>query len=423
MDLHAHFERHALRRARGIPTVSVLCGPAGEATRQWKGWILAQGGEPLTVSGDGSMEALARAWITRRVQGRKTDALDGRAAALASGQADGAGMGTGAEVQAIPGPKSPEQGKTERGVQRLAAWLDERRAGGQTISVDQILAELPALFAEASDPWLAGWQAVEGILGPEQDAPLALLQVPPGGQGVSPEWVEEVTRHLARIAEALPHLSLALTIDARGLALFQEVLPASHAKAVLAEGLIELGATRAAAETIVRLRRLLPESDERLEKQLAWLEGKCAPVAVWRAYLVAVERNLAPVPESDEQAARARSAAEALLFARLESMADTASLFELNGLIPIPFGARPRMEVDLVCLSRGVAVEVDGPFHFVDRRAYRRDRHKDFLLQKDGFWVLRFLAEDVVLRLGPISKTIREAVILRRPESERGDRS
>ncbi|MBP5320721.1 MAG: DUF559 domain-containing protein [Kiritimatiellae bacterium] len=57
--------------------------------------------------------------------------------------------------------------------------------------------------------------------------------------------------------------------------------------------------------------------------------------------------------------------------------------------------------------------EIDGAFHFEDAEHYRRDRRKDFLLQKGGYLVLRFLAEDVVCRLPQIMDAIQSALDLR----------
>ena len=54
------------------------------------------------------------------------------------------------------------------------------------------------------------------------------------------------------------------------------------------------------------------------------------------------------------------------------------------------------MEVDLAALELALAVEIDGYYHFRDADAYRRDRRKDFELQKRGFLVVRVLADDVV---------------------------
>jgi very-short-patch-repair endonuclease len=51
--------------------------------------------------------------------------------------------------------------------------------------------------------------------------------------------------------------------------------------------------------------------------------------------------------------------------------------------------------VDLLCAEARLAIELDGAHHLADRDAYRRDRCKDRLLQENGYFVLRFLAEDV----------------------------
>ena len=49
-----------------------------------------------------------------------------------------------------------------------------------------------------------------------------------------------------------------------------------------------------------------------------------------------------------------------------------------------------------------------------DAEAYRRDRRKDAMLQKNGYFVLRFLAEDAGKRLDEILDTILAALANRR---------
>lgn len=92
---------------------------------------------------------------------------------------------------------------------------------------------------------------------------------------------------------------------------------------------------------------------------------------------------------------RARSASEAFLFARLETLPETSGRFGLNVELPIPFNGRGSMEVDLLCVEAGLVVEIDGAQHLGDRDAYRSDRRKDALLQERGYFVVRILAEDV----------------------------
>ena len=92
---------------------------------------------------------------------------------------------------------------------------------------------------------------------------------------------------------------------------------------------------------------------------------------------------------------RARSASEAFLFQRLESLPETTGLFRLNAKLPIPFDGWSEMEIDLFCAGLKLAIEIDGPQHLAEPSAYRHDRRKDALLQESGCHVLRFLAEDL----------------------------
>jgi very-short-patch-repair endonuclease len=68
------------------------------------------------------------------------------------------------------------------------------------------------------------------------------------------------------------------------------------------------------------------------------------------------------------------------------------------------------MEVDLLCEDSRVAIEVDGALHLGDADAYRRDRHKDRLLQEHGYTVLRFLAEDLAKDLDTVLDAILRAL-------------
>ena len=103
---------------------------------------------------------------------------------------------------------------------------------------------------------------------------------------------------------------------------------------------------------------------------------------------------------------RARRATEAFLYRRLETLTGTRARFELNVHLPIAFGGRGQLEVDLLCADSRLAIELDGAQHLSDAVAYRRDRQKDQLLQENGYWVLRFLAEDVGKDLDSILDTV-----------------
>jgi superfamily II DNA or RNA helicase/very-short-patch-repair endonuclease len=120
-----------------------------------------------------------------------------------------------------------------------------------------------------------------------------------------------------------------------------------------------------------------------------------------------------PAPEA-EGADRARSAAEAFLYRRLQTLAGTAGRFQLNADLAIPFDGSSGMEVDLLCDKPRVVVELDGPQHLGDPVAYRRDRRKDRLLQENGYLVLRFLAEDVSKDLDAVLDAILRVLANRR---------
>ncbi len=115
-----------------------------------------------------------------------------------------------------------------------------------------------------------------------------------------------------------------------------------------------------------------------------------------------------------EGAARARSASEAFLYRRLETLPEAAGLFRLNVQLPIPFDGWGQMEVDLLWGEGRVAIEIDGPQHLDNSEAYRRDRRKDVLLQESGYFVLRFLAEDLGKHLDMVLDAILRTILQRR---------
>ena len=120
------------------------------------------------------------------------------------------------------------------------------------------------------------------------------------------------------------------------------------------------------------------------------------------------------VPPDAEGPSRARSATEAFLFRRLETLSETTGRFRLNAELPIAFDGWGRMEVDLLCADSRVVVELDGRQHLADADAYRRDRRKDALLQENGYYVLRYLAEDVGKHLDSVLDGILRSLTHRR---------
>jgi very-short-patch-repair endonuclease len=108
---------------------------------------------------------------------------------------------------------------------------------------------------------------------------------------------------------------------------------------------------------------------------------------------------------------RARSASEAFLFRRLETLEETTGRFRLNAELPIAFDGWGQMEVDLLDKETRLVIELDGGQHFANEDAYRRDRRKDALLQEHGYFVLRFLVQDIGVRLDHVLDTILRALV------------
>lgn len=129
-----------------------------------------------------------------------------------------------------------------------------------------------------------------------------------------------------------------------------------------------------------------------------------------------------PVPPDAEGALRARSASEAFLYRRLETLEATRQRFRLNANLAIPFDGLGRMEVDLLCEDSRVVIEVDGALHLGDADAYRRDRRKDRLLQENAYPVLRFLAEDLARDLDTVLDAVLRSLSGKaaRPSAVRG---
>jgi len=105
-------------------------------------------------------------------------------------------------------------------------------------------------------------------------------------------------------------------------------------------------------------------------------------------------------PPTQEE--KARSASEAFLLRRLESLKATRGKFRLNSELSIPFSQRGTMEVDFLCESARLVIELDGDQHLGDADAYRSDRRKDALLQRNGLFVLRVLASDLGTHLNDV---------------------
>ena len=68
-----------------------------------------------------------------------------------------------------------------------------------------------------------------------------------------------------------------------------------------------------------------------------------------------------------------------------------------------------------------MVIELDGGQHLADPIVYRRDRRKDQFLQENGYFVLRFLAEDAGKDLDAVLDAILRALARRRQSAARAE--
>ena len=225
-------------------------------------------------------------------------------------------------------------------------------------------------------------------------------------------WLDGAARTLSQIAEAVPKLSVGLATPSDAFIAYLEQTGESRCKAILRETVLQV-------EDPNERKRIDPLQGTGLvgisglsgSIQRLTRDGLSEQLAQFFAEAVSLRSSADHCSKEEDD--RARSAAERFLYERLESLAPTAGLFVLNQPVDFRFGPKAA-KVDLACCPLRIAIEIDGYYHFQDTDAYRRDRRKDVELQRHGYLVLRFLADDVVARLEEVLDTILAAVALRR---------
>jgi hypothetical protein len=381
-DPSAVLDRHTTRRAGGVPTVSLLVGPVGAGRRTWRRWPTATG-RPVVP---------ARGHLFPHVEWAHAvaEALDLPAAAV--------------RCLALRAGRDPDE--------FLAAWRTKTPADCDRLwsalaphADDDVLRALAALAVErvSSRGTVASFV---GALG-ERIVPAFARLAPAALPSVlftcgSADELAAVAPEAASWAERVPVVPVAVVVPARAWAEYLAAASDSRAKAILREGELEVPVLDAGVA-------------EQALAEAGVGRGAAAAIAANGAdgafveAAAAVARATAAAPRSGAEDDRARSAAERFLFEFLESLPETAGRFELNAALEFRFGPRPA-EVDLLCRDPRIAVEIDGYFHFRDPAGYRRDRAKDWELQRRGYLVLRFLAEDVIPQLEVIRDRILDAL-------------
>jgi hypothetical protein len=411
-------ERHQRRRDQGIPTLTVLAGPPGAALALWRRGLAARG-RPLCVSASTAAEVLLHDWLEVLAGSRSlvTDALEHLGAAT--------GAGAGELSSRLQGRTAHERGTL------LQALLPSLPPGDVSATCRHLL-ELPQVVPKSHESLNAVLAACEGdapralaavhALVPEGKAPALLLSGP--GIGTEAAWLEAAARVCARLCEAGAGLVVALQAEAPLVDAYLKG-PENKGRALVREGRVEV--TAPTAEELMRRMEALGVQEARsLAAPLKQLAADGVPDEVLTQYGEAARRRetVGREPQAEDGA---RSEAERFLFRLFDNLPTTQGEFELN--VPTEFKLQGRaVEVDLLSRRLRLAIEVDGYYHFREPASYRRDRRKDLALQRHGYWVLRFLAEDVVVRLEEIRDTVLEVVEIRRrdlrgppPRGEDGD--
>jgi very-short-patch-repair endonuclease len=364
--------RHQLAREHGVVVLSVL---ADDDARQ--GWTqyLAGGRRREVAAVAGSVDDALCAWLAAVDDEAIADAARDAAAHAAAVPA-----GSLTAHFAFRGTKQREEWIADWALTpalRLAAWLCQEAADGER----QTAAHAPMPRAE-----IAG--AVAGWLGGEAPA-LAIA---------AKDDVAAAARCAAAVAYAMPFLPVALRASRAALGHYLAAADESTSKAMVRQGLVgRLDQPEVTAATRALGRNPI----------LSTLAAPPTPESAGEAALFTGGRGLTAPGDA------ARSAAERILRLALDGDERTRGRFAANVRVDVDFGGRPA-EIDLLDAELRIAVEVDGHYHFRDGEAYRRDRRKDVLLQRHGYLVMRFLADDVVARADEIVAAIADIIALRR---------
>lgn len=376
-------KRHSVRRRARISTVSVLAGPLSAGARLWREWTATEGRESVTTSRPGFPLV---DWVRTAVAGADLTEMAARYVSAYLGR-------NAAELYEAWRTKTDAD--RDQFLRTLGVGVDNGLLGIASLILhkQQTPDVLVSKLRELPEIGLALLPEMHGTVPAVLFAANAIQQFAAQAAAAA---------HWATLSPALP---IAITTHASVWQEYKVSALESRIKAILCEGEVLIPAVDPANAQLVLQEAGAGEradlfADRGFSKEIDPALVEAAAEAV---------RATAASPATRAEADRARSAAERFLFEFVQSLPETMGRFELNGCLDFPFGGRP-IEVDLLCRSPRLAIELDGYFHFVDRDCYRRDRAKDWELQRRGYLVLRFLAEDVMPNLELIRERILDAL-------------
>jgi hypothetical protein len=282
-------------------------------------------------------------------------------------------------------------------------WLMQRQVAADPLDPVRLAAQLEGALGHCEGPWRRVLVALSGLLARESLP--GLLLIPPTPCADPVRWLTSAALTLTDLVSSIPDLPAALATEPTALDHYRREAPESHAHALLREGIIPL--SRPSEASVAQQLSSMGVASDQLAAAIRQVTGAGASPELVQALGAAAVCLREPLTKQEDD--QARSAAERFLFELLQALPETAGLFELNASPGFRFG-HSDAEVDLLARSLSLALEIDGYYHFRDPEAYRRDRRKDWELQRHGYLVLRVLAADVVTRLEEILDRVRTAV-------------
>jgi hypothetical protein len=440
----SHFDaladQHEQRRVAGLPTLSVLVGSVASARRQWRAWAVRCKRSAVIVA-EGMEREWYEAWLRQLLRERDVY-LDAeqyvyrRLPGMSSWTQGGLHDKTPHELALLfECAHLDDRAVTPDG---LCRWLLMRRLSRQPLTVDELVRAHTNVGEPSPGVRGALGQMLSLLDGGSHPAPLVVSDYAntvcqeEDSVGARAKWLEKAIPHLVQLITSVPRWTVGLAIDESSWDRYTSGTPESFAKAVVEQHVIHVpcwSANRVRQVVTASLARAMPEL-EPVFVQVACAGASDALVArlidavrtgpgcelgrndVMGGEVAARQPETHSMEESDPW----KSLQERFLFELLEHTSDLAGRFQLNASPGFLFGTQ-LAEVDLLCADLKIAVEIDGYYHFTGPDSYRRDRRKDVLLQQHGFLVMRYLAEDIVPRMGEILQSIRTAVQSRESQS------
>lgn len=378
MSIEEALDEHQSRRSRGTARVSLLVGPHAATWPAVKGWADRRQrltANVSTLGPDACLRTFARA--LRR-------AGDPRATVLAA-------IFPHRTIEPSVTPETWDALTPSERIELLAKWPADAttKAIAERILTCSEDAELLQSLEEL--------EAATGLLGCSQGP---VLIATASGEDFQ---VGELAC-LLEIAERIPTIPVILLADEAGFRFIREAAErGERVAAFVRDGLIPPNGFSVPQRLQEEHLKSLPESTV---YRVRVLDQEGHPSPTIEAFLTAATT----APEAEPSVFDSR--AEEFLSMLLEGDPRTAGLFVPQGRPGFQMNNSQPARVDFLCPSLRIALEVDGPHHLQPDQ-FRRDRRKDRELQKAGYLILRFLAEDVILRFEEVRAQIQTAVAWR----------